>query len=105
MYAFLSDEWIAAAREIRARYHDQLPDVTTMVRINQVITDVPFGDGTVYAYIDTSGGALVLDLGELDEPDAVMMTDYDTARALFVDRDPAIAMQSFLAGRSGSRAT
>jgi putative sterol carrier protein len=99
MYAFLSDEWIAAAREIRARYHDQLPEVTTTIRINQVITDVPFGDGTVYAYIDTSGGALVLELGELDEPDAVMMTDYDTARALFVDRDPAIAMQSFLAGK------
>ena len=33
------------------------------------------------------------------EPDAVMMTDYDTARALIVDRDPAVAMQSFMAGK------
>ena len=28
-----------------------------------------------------------------------MKTDYDTARALIVDRDPAVAMQSFMAGK------
>ena len=28
-----------------------------------------------------------------------MRTDYDTARALIVDRDPAIVMQSFMAGK------
>ena len=99
MYTFLSDEWMAATREIRARFEEQLPPVTTSIRINQVITDVPFGEGTINAYIDTSGGSLVFELGELDEPDAVMMTDYETARALLVDRDPAIAMQSFMAGK------
>ncbi len=99
MYTFLSDEWMAATREIRARFEEQLPPVTTSIRINQVITDVPFGEGTINAYIDTSSGALVFELGELDEPDAVMMTDYETARALLVDRDPAIAMQSFMAGK------
>ena len=99
MYTFLSDEWMAATREIRARFEEQLPPVTTSIRINQVITDVPFGEGTINAYIDTSSGSLVFELGELDEPDAVMMTDYETARALLVDRDPAIAMQSFMAGK------
>ncbi len=99
MYTFLSDEWMAATREIRARFEDQLPAITTSIRINQVITEVPFGDGTINAYIDTSGGSLVFDLGELDEPDAVLMTDYETARAMLVDRDPAIAMQSFMAGK------
>ena len=99
MYTFLSDEWMQATHEIRARYEEQLPQVPVSVRINQVITDVPFGDGTINAYIDTSSGAFVFDLGELDEPDAVMMTDYETARALIVDRDPAIAMQSFMAGK------
>ena len=64
-----------------------------------MITDVPFGDGTINAYLDTSSGTLVFELGELDEPDAVMVTDYETARALIVDRDPAIAMQAFLAGK------
>jgi hypothetical protein len=99
MYAFLSEEWMVATREIRARFEDQLPEITISIRINQVITEVPFGDGTVSAYIDTSGGSLVFDLGELEEPDAVMMTDYETARAMLVDRDPAAAMQSFMAGK------
>jgi SCP-2 sterol transfer family len=99
MYTFLSDEWMEATHAIRARYEQQLPAVPVSIRINQVITDVPFGDGTINAYIDTSSGAFVFDIGELDEPDAVMMTDYETARALIVDRDPAIAMQSFMAGK------
>ena len=47
MYTFLTDEWIDAARELRAKYADRLPDVTIEVRINQVVTDVPFGDGTI----------------------------------------------------------
>ena len=99
MYTFLSDEWMKATHEIRARFEEQLPQVPVSIRINQVITDVPFGEGTINAYIDTSSGSFVFDLGELEEPDAVMMTDYATARALIVDRDPAIAMQSFMAGK------
>ena len=99
MYTFLSDEWMQATQAIREKYESQLPPVTVSIRINQVITDVPFGEGTINAYIDTSSGAFVFDLGELDEPDAVMKTDYDTARALIVDRDPAVAMQSFMAGK------
>ena len=99
MYTFLSDEWMQASHAIREKYESQLPPVTVSVRINQVITDVPFGEGTINAYIDTSSGAFVFDLGELDEPDAVMRTDYDTARALLVDRDPAIMMQSFMSGK------
>jgi hypothetical protein len=99
MYTFLSDEWMAATQEIRARFEEQLPPVTMSIRINQVITDVPFGEGTINAHIDTSGGSLVFDLGHLEEPDAEMMTDYETARAILVDRDPAIVMQSFMAGK------
>lgn len=90
---------MAAARAIREKYQGELPDVTVEVRINQVITDVPFGDGVVNAYIDTSSGTLDLELGELAEPDAVLMVDYETAKAMVVGRDPAIVMQSFLEGR------
>jgi hypothetical protein len=99
MYDFLSDEWMNAARDIRARYKDQMPEITTPIRINQTITEVPFGGGTVNAYLDTSGGSMEFELGELDEPDAVMVVDYATARAILVDRDPAVVMQSFLAGK------
>ena len=90
---------MTAAHEIRDRYHDDLPEVTVSVRINQVITEVPFGDGTVNAYVDTSDGEFHLELGELDEPDAVLMTDYATAKAMLVDQDPTVAMQSFMAGK------
>lgn len=99
MYAFLSEEWMEAAREIRGRYEDQLPDISVSVRINQVITEVPFGEGTIEAFIDTSGGTMVFELGALDDPDAVIHTDYEAARALLVERDIASVMPMMLAGR------
>jgi hypothetical protein len=98
-HPFLSDEWMAAARDIRAKYEDRATEVTQVIRINQVITDVPFGAGTVHSYLDTSSGRMVMELGELDEPDATITTDYATAKALFVDQDPAAGMQAFMAGK------
>ena len=62
MYTFLTDEWMEAARGLREQYADRLPDVDIEVRINQIVTDVPFGDGTVHAYIDSSDGSLELEL-------------------------------------------
>ena len=99
MYTFLTDEWMEAARGLREQYADRLPDVTIDVRINQVVTEVPFGEGTVHAYIDSSDGSLELELGELDEPDVTLTTDYETAKAMVVDQDPAVLMQSFMAGK------
>jgi putative sterol carrier protein len=99
MYTFLTDEWMEAARALRAQYADRLPDVTIEVKINQVVTDVPFGEGTIRAYIDSSDGNLDLELGELDEPDVTVTTDYETAKAMVVDQDPAVVMQSFMAGK------
>lgn len=99
MYAFLTDDWMAAARALRERYADRMPDVTVEVKINQIITDVPFGDGTVHAFIDSSGGSLDLELGQLDDPDVTLTTDYETAKAMVVDQDPTVVMQSFMAGK------
>ena len=98
-HPFLSEEWMAAAHEIREKYADQVPPVTTVIKINQVIVDVPFGDGEVKSYLDTSSGHLVMELGELDDADATVTTDYDTAKAMFVDQDQAIAMQAFMSGK------
>lgn len=99
MYPFLSDEWLEAARALRHDYADRLPEVTIEVRLNQVITDVPFGEGTVHAYVDSTDGNLELELGELDEPDVTLTTDYETAKAMIVDQDPATAMQSLMEGK------
>lgn len=98
-HQFLSDEWIAAAREIRERHGHRVPEMSVTVRMNVVATGVPFGEGTVRAHIDTSAGGLAMDLGALDSPDVTVTTDWETARKLFVDQDPASTMQAFMSGR------
>lgn len=98
-HPFLSDEWMDAARAIRARHADQAPEIDADLRINIVVIEVPFRDGEVKAYLDTSAGRTELELGELDEPDVTVTTDYATAQAIFVDQDPTVAMQSFMSGK------
>ena len=98
-YQFLSEEWMSAAKAIREKYADQVPTVAVSIRMNQVITDVPFGDGTVKSYLDTSSGALEMELGELEAADLTVTTDYDTARKVFVDQDQAAGMQAFMSGK------
>ena len=96
---FLSDEWMTEAKAIRAKYEGQTGKVTQSIKVNQLITDVPFGDGPINSYIDTSSGDVVMDLGTLDAPDVTVTTDYATAKALFVDQDQAAAMQAFMTGK------
>jgi len=96
-YPFLSVEWIAAAREIREEFRDQVPPGDNAVKLNQVITDVPFGEGTLDAHLDTSGGELELETGHLEEADVAITLDYETAKAVFLD--PQSAIQHFMAGK------
>jgi hypothetical protein len=98
-HPFLSDDWMTAARDIRHRHADAVPRIEMAVRINVVTTKVPFGEGIVNAYIDTSSGTLDMEVGALPDPDLTITTDYDTARALFVDQDPTASMQAFMSGR------
>ncbi|MCU1490027.1 MAG: hypothetical protein JWM85_1432 [Acidimicrobiaceae bacterium] len=96
-HLFLSDDWIAAAREIRAR-HESGAQATVQVRMNLVVEQVPFGDGRVEAHLDTSGGTLEIELGHLESPDVRVVLDYPTARAVLVDGDGQAALQAFMAG-------
>jgi hypothetical protein len=98
-HPFLSDAWMAEARAIRARYAGQTPKVTQNLKINQVVTDVPFGEGTVESYLDTSSGEVVMELGRLEDADVTVTTDYETAKAIFVMGDAAAGMQAFMAGK------
>ena len=98
-YPFLSDDWVAAARKIREEFDVLEEGVPDNVRMNQVITEVPFGTGTIDAHIDTSSGSLEMDLGHLDQPDVTVTLDYDTARAVFVDGTVSAAMTAFMAGK------
>ena len=98
-HPFLSEEWIAAAREIRSRYADQAPTTSATVRVNLNISGVPFGEGDVPAHLDTSSGRLEMELGHLDDADATVTTDYDTAKNLVVYQDQGALMQAFMGGR------
>jgi hypothetical protein len=98
-YPFLSDEWIQAARDIRHKYADSVPPIDSLIRINVVTTKVPFGDGTIKAYFDTSSGALDMELGSLEGADLTITTEYEIARSVFVDQDPTASMQAFMSGR------
>jgi putative sterol carrier protein len=97
-YQFLSDEWIDAARKLRAEA--DAPAVAPQpVKMNLTITEVPFGDGSVDAHMDTTSGELQLDTGHLDGADVTATLDYETAKAMMVDSNPQAAMQAFMAGK------
>ncbi len=98
-HQFLSDEWMVAAREIRARYQNDSVKIPVGVRMNQIITEVPFGEGTVATYTDTTSGSLDIDLGHLETVDVTVTTDYTTARNIFVEQDPNFTMQAFMSGK------
>ncbi|MEQ1788329.1 MAG: SCP2 sterol-binding domain-containing protein [Acidimicrobiales bacterium] len=98
-YPFLSDEWLEAAKKIREEYAGQSSPPAHAVRMNQIITEVPFGDGSIDAHLDTSGGEMQMDMGHLENPDLTVTLDYATAKAILVDGNPQAGMQAFMAGK------
>ena len=97
-YTFLSDEWVEAARKIREEA--AAPTAAPQpVKMNLTITEVPFGDGSVDAHMDTTSGELQLDTGHLEGADVTATLDYETAKAMMVDANPQAAMQAFMAGK------
>ncbi len=98
-YPFLSDEWLDAAKKIREEYSGKAQPPAHAVRMNQIITEVPFGEGTIEAHMDTSGGEMEMDMGHLDDADLTVTLDYPTAKAILVDGNPQAGMQAFMAGK------
>ncbi len=98
-HPFLSPEWIVEARKIRDDYAGEAPEPPEEVRANLVITDAPFTNDDIEGHIDTTGGSIIVDEGHIDDPEITVKTDYDTAKTLFVDRDPAGAMEAFMMGK------
>jgi putative sterol carrier protein len=98
-YPFLSDEWVTEARKIREEFDGQGGAVPHQVRMNLVITDVPFSEGTLDAHMDSSEGQLRLDLGHIEPVDLKVTLDYGTAKSILVEGNPQAGMQAFMAGR------
>lgn len=97
-YPFLSDEWIQAAKAIRED-HDGGAEVPHVMKMNLVVTEVPFQDDDINAHMDTTSGELEMDLGHLDGEDLTVTVDYATAKAIFVEGNPQAGMQAFMAGK------
>ena len=98
-YPFLSNEWMDEAKKIREEYRGQGQAPAHTVKMNQIITDVPFGEGTINAHMDTSSGELEMDLGHVDGAEVTVTVDYETAKAIFVDGNPQAGMQAFMSGK------
>ncbi len=97
-YLFLSDDWLDAARAIRAEYEGG-GGIAQSIRMNLVVIEVPFGEGAVHAHADTSTGELVLDIGHLEGPDLTVTVGYEIARAILVEGNPQAGLQAFMQGK------
>ncbi|GEM_PF-1315722 len=98
VHRFLSPGWIEAAMALREELASTAPDPVQAARVNLVVTDTPFGSGEFRAYIDTVAGGPLPVPGELGEPDATVILDYESALAAFVTDDPDIVAHGFLTG-------
>ena len=98
-HPFLSDEWLDEAKAIRQKYAGQTAPAAHQIKMNQIITAVPFGEGELHFYMDTTSGEIVMEKGRLDDADVTITTDYDTAKKILVDQDPQAGMQAFMSGK------
>lgn len=98
-HAFLSEEWVAAAKEVREQFAGKTAPPAHKVKMNLHITDVPFGTGEVDAHMDTSGDEMAMDLGHISGEDLTVTVDYATAKAIFIEGNPQAGMQAFMAGK------
>ena len=97
-HEFLTPEWIAAVKELRAEHPHAGSSIPVDVKMNLEVTETPWGE-IVHAHVDSSEGALMVDEGHLDDPDLRVTVDYVTAKALLVEGNPQAAMGAFMAGK------
>jgi putative sterol carrier protein len=98
-YPFLSDEWIAEARKVREEYKANGTALDHVIKMNLVITEVPFGDGTADAHMDTSSGEMEIETGHVEGAGLKVTLDYATAKAILVEGNLQAGMQAFMAGK------
>jgi hypothetical protein len=98
-HAFLSPEWTDEARKIQEEFAGQGTPPAQSLRMNLVVTEVPFGEGNLDAHLDTSEGSMRLGVGHIEEPEVKVTLDYATAKAILVDGNPQVGMQAFMAGK------
>jgi hypothetical protein len=95
---FLSGEWFTMVNRMRAVERAEQATQAEPVRVNQIITDVPFGDGTLLAHIESTDAAASFGLGHVDMADVTITLDYQVAKAILIERNPQAAMKAFMTG-------
>ncbi len=100
MPAFLSSEWVTAAKKVQAESVDA-GEPAVAVRMNLDVIGVPadVASGEVEAHLDTSDGQLDLDVGHLDDPEIAIKIDYQVAKAILVDGNSQAGVNAFMAGK------
>ena len=99
-YPFLSPEWMEEGRKIREEFRGKggAPGGAQM-KMNLIITEVPFSEGPLDAHLDTTGGDMDMDEGHIDGAEVKLTVPYSVAKALFVENNPQVAMQAFMSGQ------
>jgi hypothetical protein len=87
------------ARKIREEFKGKGGAAPAPMKMNQVITEVPFGSGTLDTHLDTTGGEMQMDEGHIEGAEVKLTVPYSVAKALFVDNNPQVAMQAFMSGQ------
>lgn len=102
-YAFLSEEWIEAARKIydaaEERAAHEGGSGGTSITMNLVINNVPFRDSSLIAHARTTDGVFRVDLGPFENAEVKLTLDYKIARSILLDGDAQVGMRAFLGGK------
>ncbi len=98
-HEFLSPEWISAAKEIQEAYSDKEAEALLEVTMNLTVTDAPFRETKIEAYLDARQGKLAIDLGRLETTDVNVTLDYETCKAVLIDGNGDAALQAFMTGK------
>ena len=94
-YEFLSDGWFDAAAAVIAEHANDGPPAPNLV-MNLEVED---GDKKTEFHMGSKDGTTMFGKGHTDGADLTLSTDIDTARAVFVDNNPAAGMQAFMSGK------
>jgi putative sterol carrier protein len=98
-HVFLTEDWVNAVKGLREEFEGKVAPPAHKVRMNLVVTDVPHGDGTVEANMDSSGDEMTMELGHLEDPELTVTLPYDVAKGIFIEGNPQAGMQAFMAGK------
>jgi putative sterol carrier protein len=98
-FLFLSPEWIEHVRTLREEHASETPPLEAKIKMNLIITELPFEQDELRAYVKTTEGFVDLELGEIDDAEVTVTIDYSTTKAIFVDGNSQAAIEAFMAGK------